>query len=43
MLSSLKYFEILAKHDGYGFISESFALDEYIFVALTIKKLLFQL
>ena len=32
--------EILPKHNGYGFISEFFALNWYVFVELTNKKLL---
>ena len=40
MLLTGKSFEIFPKHDRYFFISESFALNQYIFVALTTKKLL---
>ena len=40
MLSIVKSFEIFFKHNGYGFISESFALNCYIFTELTNKKLL---
>ena len=36
----VKSFEVLPKHTVYGFISESFALNWYIFVVLTSKKLL---
>ena len=32
---TVKYFEIFPKHNGYGFISESFTLNLHIFVALT--------
>ena len=32
--------EILPKHNGYGFVSEFFALNWYVFVELTNKKLL---
>ena len=35
MLSTVKYFEILPKHDGYGFIFQSFTLNWYIFTLLT--------
>ena len=38
-----KSFEIFTKHNGYGFISESFSLNGYIFVASTNKKLLLPL
>ena len=41
--STEKIFEILPEHNKYGFISESFALNWYIFTALTNKKLLLQL
>ena len=40
MLSIVKSFEIFFKHNGYGFMSESFALNCYIFTELTNKKLL---
>ena len=40
MLSAVKSFEIFLKHNGYGFISEFFALDWYTFMALTKKLLL---
>ena len=40
MLLTARYFEIFPKRDRYGFICESFALNLYIFVALTNKKLL---
>ena len=40
MLIDVKSFEIFLKHEGYFFISESFALNCYIFVALTKTKLL---
>ena len=43
MLSSVKSFKILPKDNAFGFISESFALNGYIFVALTNKKLLLPL
>ena len=39
----VKPFEILPKHKGYGFTSESFALDWWIFTASTNKKLLLPL
>ena len=42
-LSDTKSFEILPKHNRYGFISESFALNWYIFIALANKKLFLQL
>ena len=38
MLSIVKSFEILPKHNIYGFTSELLALNRYIFVALTNKK-----
>ena len=40
MLLTQKSPEIFPKHKGYFLISESFALNRYIFVALTNKKLL---
>ena len=40
MISIAKSFEIILKHIRYGLISESLALNCYIFVALTNKKLL---
>ena len=43
MLVILKSFEILLKHSELSFISESFALNWYIFVALMNKKLLLPL
>ena len=43
MLSSVNSLEILSKHNGYGFISRSFALNWYIFVALTNEILLLSL
>ena len=43
LLLIVKLFEILPKHNGYGFISESFALNLYIFTFLTYKKLLLPL
>ena len=43
MLSIVKSFEILPKHNGYGFISESFALNWHTFMVLTNKKLLLRL
>ena len=43
MLSVVKSFEILPKHSIYGSISESFALNWYIFAAITNKKLLLPL
>ena len=39
MLLILKSFEILPKHNGYGFIFESFALNLHIFTILTETKL----
>ena len=39
MLSIVKSFKILFKQNGYSFISEFFALNGYIFVKLTNKKL----
>ena len=39
MLSTVKYFEILPKNNGYGFISEFFAFSSYTFVPLAYKKL----
>ena len=38
MLLAEKSLEIFTKHKGYSFVSEAFALDWYIFVALTNKK-----
>ena len=35
VLSIVKCFKILPKHNGYGFISESFALNWYISTTLT--------
>ena len=43
MLLAEKSAEIFHKHKGYFFISESFALNWYTFVALTNKMLLFLL
>ena len=43
MLSSVNSLEILSEHTGYGFISRSFSLNWYIFVALTNKILLLSL
>ena len=43
MLLAVKSLEIFPKHNNYGFISESFALNWYTFVALTNKKLLLPL
>ena len=40
MLLTQKSSEILPKYKGYFFISESFAFNKYIFVALANKKLL---
>ena len=40
MLLAVNYFEIFPKQMGYVFISESFALNGCIFVALTNEKLL---
>ena len=40
MLLAVKSFEIFPKHNGYGFVSEPYALNWYISVALTNKKLL---
>ena len=40
MLLAEKSPEIFPKHKGYFLISKSFALSEYIFVALTKKLLL---
>ena len=40
MLLAVKSFEIFPKHSRYGFISEFFALNGYIFVALNKKLLL---
>ena len=40
MLLSVKSFEILHKHNGYGFSSNYFALHLHIFTALTNKKVL---
>ena len=42
MLFIAKSLEILPRHDGYGFASESFTLNWYIFTAIN-KKLLLQL
>ena len=42
MLVIAKSLEILPRHDGYGFASESFTLNWYIFNAIN-KKLLLQL
>ena len=39
MLSIVKSFKILFKQNGYSFFSEFFALNGYIFVKLTNKKL----
>ena len=38
ILLIVKVFEMLHKHNGYGFISEFFALNIYISTALTNKK-----
>ena len=38
ILLIVKVFEMLPKHNGYGFISEFFALNIYISTALTNKK-----
>ena len=43
MLLAEKPPEMFSKHKGYFFISESFALNWYISVALTDKKLLIPL
>ena len=43
MLLAEKSFEVFPKRKEYIFISESFALNSYIFVALTSKKLLLPL
>ena len=43
MLLIVKSFKILRKHNGWSFISGSFALNWYIFVALINKKLLLSL
>ena len=43
IILTVKSFEILSNHNGYGFISESFPLNLYIFVALINKKLLLPL
>ena len=43
VLLIVKSFEILSTHNGYFLISESFALNWYIFVALTSKKMLLPL
>ena len=40
MLLPVKSFEIFPKHNGYGFVSEPFALNWYISVASTNKKML---
>ena len=40
MLLSVKSFEILTKYNGYDFVSETFALNWYIFTALTNEKIL---
>ena len=39
MLLAVKSFEIFSKRNGYGFISEYFAVKWYIFEALTDEKL----
>ena len=41
MLSTVKIFEILPKHNGCGFIPEYFAFNSYSFTQLEYKKLLF--
>ena len=41
VLLIVKSFEMLPKHNGYGFISESFASNWYIFTALTIRNCCF--
>ena len=43
MLLTVKSFEILPKHTGYGCIYESFSLNWYIFTVLINKKLLLSL
>ena len=43
ILSIVKSFETFPEHNRYFSISESFVLNWYIFVALTIKKLSFPL
>ena len=43
MLLAEKSPQIFPKHNGSLFISESFALNWYIFIALTNKKLFIQL
>ena len=43
MLSTGKSFEILPKHNGCGFVSESYALNWYIFTPLSYKILLLPL
>ena len=43
MLSFAKSSDILSWHNEYGFTSEVFALNWYIFIALTNKKLLIPL
>ena len=43
MLLAVKSLEIFPKLNGYGFISEFFALNGCIFVVLTNKKLLLSL
>ena len=40
MILAAKSFGMFSKHNGYGFILESFALNWFVFVALTNKKLL---
>ena len=40
MLSTVKLFAKLAKRNGYGFISESVALNWHMFTPLAYKKLL---
>ena len=40
MLSIVKSLEILCKHNDYGCIFESFALNQYIFAVLTNEELL---
>ena len=41
MLSTAKSFEILPKQNEYGFVSESYALNWYIFTPLAYKKCYF--
>ena len=43
ILSVIKSFETLPSHNKYDFMSESFALERYIFIPLTYKKLLLPL